>query len=140
MESETLENKSEVERYLIESCEDDINGFDILNWWKVTSIRYKLLSTVARDMLTIPVLTIPTESIFNTVGRVIDLYHTSLAPKVAKALICTQNWLRSSSAPISVTLNTIMNDIDEFEKFTTGISFSFYAFHFLNKILYMYYL
>ena len=40
--------KSEVNKYLLESCEDILDeNFDILAWWKVNSPRYRVLSRVA---------------------------------------------------------------------------------------------
>ena len=40
--------KSEVDKYLLESCEDILDeNFDILAWWKVNSPRYHVLSRVA---------------------------------------------------------------------------------------------
>ncbi|GJZ47956.1 zinc finger BED domain-containing protein RICESLEEPER 2-like protein [Tanacetum coccineum] len=38
------------------------------------------------------------ESAFSTGGRVIDKFRSSLTPKTAKGLICTQDWLRSTPA------------------------------------------
>ena len=40
--------KSEVDKYLLESCEDVLDeNFDILAWWKFNSPRYHVLSRVA---------------------------------------------------------------------------------------------
>ena len=39
--------KSEVYKYLLESCEDILDeNFDILAWWKVNSPRYRVLSRI----------------------------------------------------------------------------------------------
>ncbi|KAG6713707.1 hypothetical protein I3842_05G167000 [Carya illinoinensis] len=110
-----LESKSELEIYLSEKCEKDDAKFDLLTWWKVNSFRYRVLSRVARDVLAIPISTMASESAFSTANRVLDPFRSSLSPLMVEALICTQNWLRSSSAPIN--LHTLMDDVEEFEKF-----------------------
>ncbi|KAG6651897.1 hypothetical protein CIPAW_06G145100 [Carya illinoinensis] len=111
---DSLESKSEVDRYLDEKCETDSASFDILVWWKVNSFRYRVLSKIARDVLAIPVSTVASESCFSTAGRVLDPFRSSLSPMMVEGLICTQNWLRSSSTPIS--LRTIMDDVEDFER------------------------
>ena len=111
---DSLESKSEVDRYLDEKCETDSASFDILVWWKVNSFRYRVLSKIARDVLAIPVSTVASESCFSTTGRVLDPFRSSLSPMMVEGLICIQNWLRSSSTPIS--LRTIMDDVEDFER------------------------
>ncbi|KAL0423770.1 UNVERIFIED_CONTAM: Zinc finger BED domain-containing protein RICESLEEPER 2 [Sesamum radiatum] len=52
--------KSELDMYLEESCylftKDNKIGkeFDVLEWWRVNSVKYKILSFMARDILAIP--------------------------------------------------------------------------------------
>ncbi|KAG6650499.1 hypothetical protein CIPAW_06G047500 [Carya illinoinensis] len=111
---DSLESRSEVDRYLAEKCEDEGDNFDLLNWWKVNSVRYRILSKVAHDVLAIPVSTVASESTFSTAGRVLDPFRSSLNPMMVEALICAQNWLRSSSTPIS--FRTLMDEVEEFEK------------------------
>jgi len=95
------DNKSELERYLEEESED-ILDLDILMWWKSTGSKYKILSLIARDVLSIPVTTVASESAFSTSGRVLDGFRSSLTPRVVEALICTQDWLRVACVPINV--------------------------------------
>ena len=107
--------KLEVDKYLLKSCEDVFDdNYDILAWWKVNSPRYHVLSRVARQVLAIPVSTVALESSFSTVGHVLDPFRSSLSPLMVEALICGQNWLRPSSAPI--WLRAAMDDVEEFEK------------------------
>lgn len=70
--------------------------FDILDWWKVNSPRFPILSMLARDVLGMPITSVASESVFSTGGRVIDDFRSSLTPKMSQALICTQDWLRHS--------------------------------------------
>ena len=113
--------KSEVDKYLLESCEDVFDdNFDILAWQKGNSPRYRVLSRVARHVLVILVSTVASESAFSTAGRVLDPFRSSLSPLMVKALICGQNWLRPSSAPIC--LRAAMDDVEEFEKLDRGMT------------------
>ena len=46
----------------------------------------------------LPVFTVASESAFNTRDRVLDSFRSSLSPLTIEALICCQNWLRSTSS------------------------------------------
>lgn len=65
-------------------------------------------------MLAIPVITVASESTFNSGGRVLDPYHNSLTPKMVEALICTQDWL--NGAPSLVFTNEVFEEIKKFEE------------------------
>jgi hypothetical protein len=88
--------RTEKEKYYVEGVETPSQSFDILMWWNVNSAKYLVLSRIARDVLAIPLTTVASESAFSTGGRVIDCFRSSLAPKTVEALMCTQNWLRST--------------------------------------------
>lgn len=76
---------------------DNKNGpFDILSWWKYNGSLYPILSKVARDVLSIHVSTVASESAFSTGGRVVDPHRSSLNPESIEALICAQDWIRHS--------------------------------------------
>ncbi|KAM3301601.1 hypothetical protein P3S67_016103 [Capsicum chacoense] len=91
-----VDDKSDLEKYLKDDVEK-IKDFNILNWWKTSSDRYPIVSRVARDVLAIPTSTIASRSVFSTGGQVLDCYRSSLSAKTAEALICGQQWLRSTS-------------------------------------------
>jgi hypothetical protein len=110
-----LECKNEMERYFQEGVESSRPNFDILNWWKVNSTKFPVLSEIARDVLAIPVTTVASESAFSTGGRVLDPYRSSLAPKTVEALICTQNWLRSSPISFSETYLSKLDDVESYK-------------------------
>ncbi|XP_023765113.2 zinc finger BED domain-containing protein RICESLEEPER 2-like [Lactuca sativa] len=96
MKTNIVESIGELEKYLQESVEDDSEMFSILDWWKVNSPRFPILSLMARDVFAIPVSTVASKSVFSTSGRVLDPFRSSLTPKIVESLICTQDWIRGS--------------------------------------------
>lgn len=106
--------KSDLEIYLNESVLEEERDLDLLRWWKVNSERFPLLSRMACDVLAVPASTVASESCFSTGGRVLDAFRSSLTPKIVKALICTQDWLKLSSTDMSVEEE--ISEIYNFEK------------------------
>ncbi|GKB75752.1 zinc finger BED domain-containing protein RICESLEEPER 2-like protein [Tanacetum coccineum] len=109
------DSKSELDRYLNKDVEDETDKFDILNWWKVNSPRFFVLSLLARDVLAIPISIVASESVFSTSGRVLDAFRSSLTPPVVESLICTQDWFRENSMLLDVAENW-----DEIQKIEEG--------------------
>ncbi|XP_061353144.1 uncharacterized protein LOC133297923 [Gastrolobium bilobum] len=91
--------KSELKSYLEEGVyeyhEKTHLSFDALEWWRSNSLKYKILSQMARDILGVPISTVASESTFSAGGRVIDAYRSSLAEDTIQALICDGDWLRN---------------------------------------------
>ncbi|XP_077217893.1 zinc finger BED domain-containing protein RICESLEEPER 2-like [Tasmannia lanceolata] len=73
-----------------------------------------------RDVLAIPVSTVASESAFSSGGRVLDQFRSSLTPKLVESLICTKDWLRSSSTPIEIDEILEELDDDDVESGVTG--------------------
>ena len=57
-----------------------------MNWWKVNSAKYPVISIMARDILAILVSTVAFESIFNIGGKVLDQYKSSLKFETTEVL------------------------------------------------------
>jgi len=88
-EEESVENRNEVERYLVDGCEDpNDDKLDILGWWKINASKYKILSKVAQHVLAIPISTLASESAFSTGGRTLDQFRSSLSLATVQTLIC----------------------------------------------------
>nr|GEV06843.1 hypothetical protein [Tanacetum cinerariifolium] len=90
--------KSELDNYLEDGvyiCDDNSKGFDVLAWWRANSLRYRILSRMARDILTIPITTVASEATFSAGSKVIDTYRASLAPETVEVLLCGGDWCRS---------------------------------------------
>jgi len=119
-EKDTIDRKNKLERYLNEYVVDGDDQFDILVWWKINSSRFPILSRMVRDVLATPISTVASKSAFSTGGRVLDTFRSSLNPPMAEALICAQNWLRTT-----ITQFDGINVNEEFElseKVFTGTS------------------
>ncbi|XP_057775031.1 uncharacterized protein LOC130994013 [Salvia miltiorrhiza] len=64
---------------------------------RIYSPQYLILSEMAWDILAIPTSSVASESAFSTGGRVLSSYRSSLASSMVEALICAEDWLKSSS-------------------------------------------
>jgi len=118
-EEDSVENKNEVERYLIDGCEDpNDDKLYILGWWKSNALKYKTLSKVAQHVLAIPISTVASESAFGTGGCVLDQFRSYLSPATVQALICCQNWLHHGS--ISTDIRSLINDLETYENLESG--------------------
>ncbi|XP_057454143.1 zinc finger BED domain-containing protein RICESLEEPER 2-like [Lotus japonicus] len=113
-------DKSDLERYLDDEIvdSDDNSDFNILDWWKSNSSKYRILSIIARDVLAIPVSTVASESCFGTSRRVLDVFRSSLSPKMTEALICAQNWLN----PAGCKFDEEIDQFDSTEKIVDDVS------------------
>ena len=74
--------KSQLELYLGEPRVRRTEKMDVLAYWRAYQYRYPELASMARDVLTIPVSTVASESAFSTGGRVLDQYRSALKPDV----------------------------------------------------------
>ncbi|GKV46838.1 hypothetical protein SLEP1_g53799 [Rubroshorea leprosula] len=112
MENEE-DGKNEVDLYLAEDKEKKSDKFHILNWWKVNSSRYLILSLIARDVFVVPMSTVASESAFSIGGCVLDPYRSSLSPKTMEILIRTQNWFRSTPLLEKMETQEVADEIEQ---------------------------
>nr|XP_028957518.1 zinc finger BED domain-containing protein RICESLEEPER 2-like [Malus domestica] len=85
--------KGELQKYLDDKIVDRRQDIDVLSWWQMERFHYPILSQLARDVLTIPISTVASESAFSIGGKVLDQYRTLLLPDTIQALLCTRDWL-----------------------------------------------
>uniref|UniRef100_A0A803N117 HAT C-terminal dimerisation domain-containing protein n=1 Tax=Chenopodium quinoa TaxID=63459 RepID=A0A803N117_CHEQI len=65
------------------------------------------------DILVVLISTVASDSAFNTGGRVLDPFRSSLSPRVVEGLVCAQNWLRSSPFP---NIEECLHEVEELEE------------------------
>ena len=92
----------------------------------MNSLRYRILSQVTHEVLAIPVSTVASEFAFSTKGRVLDPFRSSFSPNTVKALICTQNWLRSKDSTEPINLREAMDEVENHE-LESGNVFMFFS-------------
>ncbi|XP_031093017.1 zinc finger BED domain-containing protein RICESLEEPER 1-like [Ipomoea triloba] len=106
---ETSQNQSvpsDLDKYLEEPVFPRNYDFNILNWWKVHTPRYPILSMIARDVLGVPASTLGPELAFSNKVRMLDQHKSSLSSDIREALVCGQDWLRlEAEEPNSSSIN-----------------------------------
>lgn len=124
---ESKENKSEIDVYLSDGVERGVNeDFDVLLWWKANSTKFPILSQVAKNVLAMPITTVASESTFSVGGRVIDPFRSSLTPRTAEALICSQDWIRSKPTDIETSLGIVEEIRQKLEEVEIGLFFTLF--------------
>ncbi|PLW45123.1 hypothetical protein PCASD_04574 [Puccinia coronata f. sp. avenae] len=104
---------AEIDLYLQEPTVPlDTQGFDILKWWSVNSLRFPTLSILARNTLTIPMTSIASELAFSTGGRVLSDSRNQLKPVTLEALICTQDWINTNDGLDQISTGELAEDED----------------------------
>ncbi|GAA0152163.1 hypothetical protein LIER_10712 [Lithospermum erythrorhizon] len=61
--------------------------FDVLQWWMVNEPKYLILSKLAKDVLSIPVTTVASESTFSAGRRSIDPKRASMEVSIVEMLL-----------------------------------------------------
>jgi hypothetical protein len=89
---------SELTSYLdcdtVSQYDDD---FNLLHWWHQHKLTYPVLSTLAKDIFSVPVSTISSESTFSTSGRILEERRRRLNPETVEALACIKDWEAAES-------------------------------------------
>ena len=123
VDEDSVECKSELDRYLWESFEDpNMEGLDIMMQRKVNSSRYQVLSQIAHDVLVIHVSIVTSKSASSTGERVLDSLHSSLSPNTVEALICTYNQLKDAKKKRPMNLQECMDNVEDMEGFEIDTS------------------
>ena len=127
------DSMNDLERYIADIVvENDDRNFDILSWWHGKIATYRALATMARDILSIPVTSVASESAFSSAGRVLDPFRSSLTPSILECLICTQDWLKS---PSPSTVDSTEEKLEVLEEIDNGILFTIFPFLFNLRMI-----
>jgi hypothetical protein len=78
-----------------ENGEDNDANFDALVWWKSNTLKYCILSKMARDLLAVPISTVASKSLFSAGGRVIEPHRESLSTDTIQMLLCGSDRVRA---------------------------------------------
>jgi hypothetical protein len=84
---------SELDAYQEEVFVGMDERFEILSWSRTKTSKYLVLSVVARDFLSLPLSTVPSEFAFNASGRIPADNRSSMTPETIEYLICYKDWL-----------------------------------------------
>ncbi|KAM5583930.1 zinc finger BED domain-containing protein DAYSLEEPER-like [Rosa sericea] len=103
--------KTELSKYLDEARLERKQELDVLSWWKMEQIRYPILFHLARDVFTILISIVASESAFSIGGRVLDQYCSSLLPDTVQALLCTRDWIFGNKEKERAELEDLTEDI-----------------------------
>ncbi|GAA0149290.1 hypothetical protein LIER_08507 [Lithospermum erythrorhizon] len=87
--------KNDLELYFDDACYPNLANFDALAWWKGNEGKYKVLSRMAKDILSIPITTVVSESTFSAGGRIIDKKkRASMRRDTIEVLLYGRNWIK----------------------------------------------
>ena len=67
------------------------DDFNILSWWQEHQLTFLVLSILARDVMSILVSTVSSESCFSLTGRVIEERRRRLTPEMVEMLTCIKD-------------------------------------------------
>jgi hypothetical protein len=88
-----FESQSELLSYLdTDPISEYDDNFNILSWWSDHTRVYPVLSILAKDVMTVHVSTISSESTFSLVGRVIEERRRSLTSDMVEMISCLKDW------------------------------------------------
>ncbi|XP_060969020.1 zinc finger BED domain-containing protein RICESLEEPER 2-like [Cannabis sativa] len=85
--------KTQLQLYLEDERIYRNEELDILSYWKTHQYHYSELAAMVRDILSIPISTVASESTFSIGGRVLDQFRSTLKPDTVQDILCTRDWL-----------------------------------------------
>ena len=117
------QKKYELNRYSEEKRLDRALEINVLDYWSTNQFRFPNLALMARDVLTIPISTVASESAFSIGGRVLDQYRSCLAHNIVESLICTRDWKFNEQEGNKLIGIMICFRFNEFDFMDNGVMF-----------------
>ncbi|KAK1562265.1 hypothetical protein Q3G72_009084 [Acer saccharum] len=105
--------RTQLDLYLEERRLERSMDLNILDFWKGNQPRYPELAAMARDVLSIPISTVASESTFSISGRVLDQFRSSLSSNVAQAIVCSRDWIFGNGAIVVIGMGTTTSSCKE---------------------------
>jgi hypothetical protein len=84
------------------------DDFDLLSWWREHKTTYHIISILAKDVLTVPVSTISSESAFSLTGKIIEARRRLLVSSMVKVLTCLKRWQQGEDRQQHTTKNVAL--------------------------------
>lgn len=85
-----LESETELDRYLELPIDDEAEP---LLWWQAHTCEFPILSSMARDYLTIQATSVASEHAFSIAGNTITKTRNRLLAETARACLCAKSWM-----------------------------------------------
>lgn len=92
-DSSDVEMKTKLDLYLDEPRLNRNAELNILEFWGKNESKYGELSNMARDILSVPLTTVASESTFSIGGRILNKWRSSYLPENVEVLVTTRSWL-----------------------------------------------
>lgn len=107
----TQTEKSELDIYLEEKeiDDDDYEDFNVLEWWCLNEIKYKILSRMARDILSIQLASVLPKLTFITDCPIVNENISSYSPSIVEAYICTGDWIRKMDPLLNFEVVSVLS-------------------------------
>jgi len=90
IELETETTGTELDRYLELPIDDEAEP---LLWWQAHACEFPVLSSMARDYLTIQATSVASERAFSIAGNTITKARNRLLAETARACLCVKSWI-----------------------------------------------
>jgi hypothetical protein len=87
-----LQLRDEISSYLNRPVE--LNSITPLGYWQLNSTQYPHLAKLSQATLAIPVTSVPSESSFSDVGRVMDDFRCSMKTYTLMEQVCLKSWMK----------------------------------------------
>ncbi len=94
--------KSQLDLYLDEPRKPIELKLDVLAYWKENEARYPIIAQMARDILSIPITTVASESTFSMGSKILNKYRNRLVPDNVQVLLTSHNWLYGYEGMVSL--------------------------------------
>ncbi|XP_057540730.1 zinc finger BED domain-containing protein DAYSLEEPER-like [Amaranthus tricolor] len=76
-ENSSSQGRTQLDDYLGEHKLDPLSDLDVLGWWKDNAKRFPQVASMARDLLSIPITTVASESSFSLGSRILTKWRAS---------------------------------------------------------------
>ncbi|KAL5837584.1 hypothetical protein ACOSQ3_014753 [Xanthoceras sorbifolium] len=78
--------------YIYYMNKKELKSFDILRWWRTHYSNYHVLSIMARDLLTLVLSTVTSESAFGADDRTMTNRRSRMAANSLEVVMCIRDW------------------------------------------------